>query len=74
MTNCVPSVAQGSNVYTHQHVLSQPALILCDAGGDAEGKALFPQERVSSIAAAKGHDLPHVRQVRNQHLFWVTGP
>lgn len=60
--------------FTHQHVLGQPAFILGDAGGDAEGEALLPQERVSSIATAEGHDLPGVWQVRYQHLVWVAGP
>lgn len=59
---------------SHQHVLSQPALVLGDTGGDAEGEALLPQQRVSSVAAAKGEDLPGVRQVRYQHLVRVTGP
>lgn len=55
-------------------MLGQPALVLGNAGGDAEGEALLPQERVSSIATAEGHDLPGVGQVRYQHLVWVTGP
>lgn len=49
---------------SHQHVLSQPALIFGNTRGDAEGKALFPKERVSSITTAKGQNLPGVRQVR----------
>lgn len=60
--------------HSNQHVLSQPAFILGDAGGNTEGEALFPKERVSSVAAAKGQDLPGVWQVRYQHLFWVAGP
>ena len=55
-------------------MLGQPALIPGDAGGDAESETLFPQERVSSIATAEGHDLPGVGQVRYQHFLWVTGP
>lgn len=55
-------------------MLCQPALVLGDAGGDAKGEALLPQERVSSVAAAEGEDLPGVRQVRDQHLLGVTGP
>lgn len=55
-------------------MFSEPAFILSDARGDAEGKTLLPKERVSSIATAKGHDLPEVWQVRYQHLVWVTGP
>lgn len=60
--------------FTHQHVLGQPAFVLGDAGGDAEGEALLPQQRVSSVAAAEGQDLPGVWQVRYQHLVWVAGP
>lgn len=61
-------------LHTHQHVFSKPAFILGDAGGNAEGEALLPQERVSSVATAEGHNLPDVWQVRYQHLVWVTGP
>lgn len=55
-------------------MFGQPAFVLGDARGDAEGKALLPQERVASVATAEGHDLPGVRQVRDQHLLGVTGP
>lgn len=44
-------------------MLSQPALILSDTGGNAEGKALLPKQRVASVAAAEGQDLPGVWQV-----------
>lgn len=60
--------------HSHQHVLGQPALVLGDARGDAEGKTLLPKQRVSPVAAAEGQDLPGVWQVRNQHLVWVAGP
>lgn len=55
-------------------MLSQPALVLGDARGNAEGKALLPKERVSSITAAEGQNLPGVRQVRYQDFVWVTRP
>lgn len=55
-------------------MLGQPAFVLGDAGGDAEGEALLPQQGVSSVAAAEGQDLPGVWQVRYQHLVWVAGP
>lgn len=59
---------------THQHVFGQPAFVFGDTGGDAEGEALLPQQRVSSIAAAEGQDVPGVREVGYQHLAWVARP
>lgn len=59
---------------SHQHVLCEPSLILGNTRCNAKRKALFPQQRVPSIATAEGQDLPGVWQVRYQHLVWVTGP
>lgn len=59
---------------TDQHVLGQPALVLGNAGGDAQSKTLLAQQGVSSIATAEGKDLPRVWQVGDQNLLRVAGP
>lgn len=55
-------------------MLGQPALVLGNARGDAQRKALLAQQGVPSVAAAEGQDLPRVRQVGDEHLLWVAGP
>lgn len=59
---------------THQHVLSQPALLLCKAGGDPQCKALLPQEGISTVATTKGHNLPLVWDMGHEGELGVTGP
>lgn len=55
-------------------MLGQPALVLGNAGGDAQRKALLAQQRVSSVATTKRQDLPCVWQVGDQNLVGVAGP
>lgn len=70
----LPPAAARSSPGPHQHVLRQPALIPGQPRGDAKGKALLAQQRVATIAAAEGDDLPLVRHVANQGFLWIAWP
>ena len=59
---------------THQHVLGQPALPLGQRGGNPEGKTLFPQQGVATVAAAKRPNLVSFRVLYNGNLLWVAWP
>lgn len=56
-----------------EHVLGHPALVAGDVGGDAEGEALFAQERVAAVAAAVAPDLAGLGEV-DDVLGVVAGP
>lgn len=58
----------------YQHVFCQPPLLLGQAAGNPEGKALLPKERVPAVPTPKGDDFSAVGQVCDERQLWVTGP
>jgi hypothetical protein len=54
-------------------VLGHPALVARNVGGDAQGEALFAQQRIAAIAGAVAPDLARFREVDDVLLF-VAGP
>lgn len=59
---------------TYQHMFSQPAFIFSNARGDTERKTLLTQEGIPAVATPERQDLPAIREMRDQHLVWITWP
>ncbi len=57
----------------NKHVLSHPALVAGDVGGDAEGEALFAEERVATVAGAVGPNFAGFGEV-DDVLGVIGGP
>jgi len=59
---------------THQHVFCKPPFIPGNNTGDSQSKTLLPQEWVTSISTAIGHDLSLRWSVSYHNSLWVTWP
>ena len=55
-------------------MLGQPASLLAQGGGNPEGKTLFPEKGVATVAAAIRLDLIPLGVLYNGNLLWVAWP
>lgn len=55
-------------------MFGEPALLFSNAGGNSKGETLFSQQRVSTVTASEGHDLPLVWDVCDERQVRITRP
>ena len=57
-----------------EHVLGQPAFLLCQGRPNAESQTLLAEERVAAVAGSEREDVAGGWDVSDQDLLRVAGP